>query len=933
MVFDKRRSIVLLIEIITSIGIANCSGASSSTGSASTDLSDANGTETINENNEVISSYCAKDEECNDGVDCTADTCLQGNCKYIPDNGKCGAGQICDIAKAGCVKAKSCFSNEDCNDYLKCTVEGCDPDTHTCQYIYDDSRCPDGYICFVPPAFFTTEEYENSIDETSGCSPTKRCKNDNDCVPEETSCAIGTCIVDICVYSPDFTFCDDDDVCNGLESCFAAGIFDGSNDCETFETDHVYEDYCSHYHCNSSQNPLTCNDNNHCTDDYCDHQNGCVFTNNNKFCEDGEICTEYDHCEDGTCTGGSPKDCNDKNPCTDDYCKSGASPCQYYSEQDAFLCGVTAADTLEEGPGCNSKHTMEGEGCDTPCIKNGICSSGECSEGTLVDCDDKNPCTQDSCDSLKGCVNKSSTEPCDPKYECVSEVDCNDSISCTEDFCNNYVCSHEANDSLCDDGYFCNGKEYCDFKIDCQNNTLLNLDDSIACTIDKCDENSQTISHTPNDSMCNDSDFCNGQEWCDSKNGCQFDTPLSYNDNLICTTDTCDSKTGEQQHQIIKCPKGEICNYKGQCQISDCGDISGLQVGAAWPMFGFCPTHHHRSPFVGSETATLKWTFKTDGGIESSPAVSADGTIYVGSKDKNLYAINPDGTEKWTYWGASGVMDSSPAIGLDGTIYSANGFLYAINPDGTNKWVFMTPAGPTSSPTISPDGTIYVNGGNLYAINPDGTKKWSFQMQLPNDLSSPAIGADGTIYVGAFVYYSDCDCNDGKLYAINPNGTKKWDFPTSNPVNSSPAIGADGTIYLGVEGDDLYAINPDGTQKWTSEGDYSPGLGENGTIYVGSYYGLLFAIDPDSTIKWTFESWGKMASSLTIGADGTIYTGTYAEKYDYGYLHAINPDGSEKWTFKTDSIEDYSITSSPALGGDGTIYIGSADGNLYAIGQ
>jgi len=52
----------------------------------------------------------------------------------------------------------------------------------------------------------------------------------------------------------------------------------------------------------------------------------------------------------------------------------------------------------------------------------------------------------------------------------------------------------------------------------------------------------------------------------------------------------------------------------------------------------------------------------------SSPAIGADGTIYFGSWDKNFYALNPDGSQKWVF-ATSNIVVSSPAIGADGTIY------------------------------------------------------------------------------------------------------------------------------------------------------------------------------------------------------------------------------------------------------------------------
>ncbi|MEM2089259.1 MAG: PQQ-binding-like beta-propeller repeat protein, partial [Thermoproteota archaeon] len=64
-------------------------------------------------------------------------------------------------------------------------------------------------------------------------------------------------------------------------------------------------------------------------------------------------------------------------------------------------------------------------------------------------------------------------------------------------------------------------------------------------------------------------------------------------------------------------------------------------------------------------------------------------------------------------------------------------------------------------------------------------------------------------------------------------------------------------------------------------------------------------------------------SSPAIGYDGTIYVGSHDN-----YTYALNPDGSLKWKYETEAWVD----SSPAIGSDGTIYVGSNDGGLYAIG-
>ena len=301
----------------------------------------------------------------------------------------------------------------------------------------------------------------------------------------------------------------------------------------------------------------------------------------------------------------------------------------------------------------------------------------------------------------------------------------------------------------------------------------------------------------------------------------------------------------------------------------------------SWPMSQHDLRHTGMSPYVGSQTNEVKWSYVTNShAIQagnqsvSSPVIGSDGTVYVGSNDKNLYAINPDGSKKWAYL-TGDIVRSSPAIGSDGTIYvgSENGKLYAIDPGGSLKWFYAIDS-PLNwieySPTIGSDGTIYVGSwdDNLYAINPNGSLKWSYRTG-GSVRSSPAIGNDGTVYVGS---------NDDKFYAINPNGSLKWSYRTGGFVCSSPAIGSDGTIYVGSEDNKLYAINPDGTLKWSYVAGNgvvsSPAIGKDGTVYVGSWDYNLYAIDPGGTLKWSYATDGPIYSSPAIGSDGIVYVGS-----------------------------------------------------------
>ena len=335
------------------------------------------------------------------------------------------------------------------------------------------------------------------------------------------------------------------------------------------------------------------------------------------------------------------------------------------------------------------------------------------------------------------------------------------------------------------------------------------------------------------------------------------------------------------------------------------------------------------SPFsTASNTGALKWKFATGGAVRSSPAIDADGTLYVGSGDGKLYALRADGTEKWTF-ATGGPVDSSPAIDADGTVYvgSADGALYAVNPDGTLKWKNPLGGGALyGSPGIAAGGgTIYIGSSNgyFYAVDSAGTLLWKFFLTPGvSVVRSPAIGADGTIYIGA---------ESPDFYALSPAGTVKWNFTHSgNPGTTSAAVGLDGVIYVGSQDHNLYALNPDGSVKWSFPTGFniigsSPAIGAGGTVYVGSGDGTVYAVDSSGALVWKFPTGTRIrGSSPAIGSDGVVYVGS-----GDGNLYALRADGTEKWTFATGGPLD----SSPAIGADGTVYFGSDDHNVYALGS
>lgn len=178
----------------------------------------------------------------------------------------------------------------------------------------------------------------------------------------------------------------------------------------------------------------------------------------------------------------------------------------------------------------------------------------------------------------------------------------------------------------------------------------------------------------------------------------------------------------------------------------------------------------------------------------STPAVGADGRIYIGRLDGGICVATPDGRSQ-TYEADDGVLgsvDGSPAIGVDATVYfgTSTGNFYARGP--RTAWsVFL--GGPISSgAAIGADGTLYVESGNpnlaLHAIDRSGRLKWT--KPLRGDLgatTSPTIDHGGTIYAGD---------PGGFLHALRSNGTEVWQLGLGSLVASPLVITADGLLGL-----------------------------------------------------------------------------------------------------------------------------------------
>ena len=584
-------------------------------------------------------------ELCDDGDMCTADgLCVEGVCETVGvvcDDEKLCTDDSCDPA-VGCVFANN---TAPCDDLDPCTVNDlcadgacggfevpCDCQLDTdCVALDDGDLCNGTLFCDLeqfPPQCAVDEETvivcpkPEGVDtdclqplchgETGDCSfaaanEEKACSDGDACTMGET-CVEGVCGQGNAVNCNDGNSCTDDS-CEAEAGCIHAN---NSSACEDGNVCSV-DDICLEGQCQGGA-PLLCDDGNPCTNDACDEGQGCVFEPNEESCDDGNICTLGDQCQEGVCGAGSTESCDDGNPCTDDLChpldgcvyENNTAPCN-----DANIC--TISDSCEDGvcvsgpplncddsTPCTTDACQPEKGCyydynEEPCEDGNICTvadaceNAKCVPGAPVACDDGNPCTDDSCDPDQGCLHAGNEAQCDDNNECTDgdqcsqglcqgtgSTDCDDGNPCTKDIClPQGGCLHEdSSGAFCDDLDPCSVGDVC-VEGTCQSGLVKNCDDGNPCTSDVCGEEGN-CGHEANSESCDDSNACTVDDTC-AGGQCAGAVLVDCDDDHVCTTDSCDPAIGcVYADNTAPCTDGSVCTLGDQCQEGLC--VPGFAV-------------------------------------------------------------------------------------------------------------------------------------------------------------------------------------------------------------------------------------------------------------------------------------------------------------------------------------------------------------------
>ena len=352
-------------------------------------------------------------------------------------------------------------------------------------------------------------------------------------------------------------------------------------------------------------------------------------------------------------------------------------------------------------------------------------------------------------------------------------------------------------------------------------------------------------------------------------------------------------------------------------------------------------------------TGNIKWKFKTDSRIPGSAAVS-NGFVFFESYDSNFYCLDATtGTLKWKFktegerrfaakhlHGAEPAAEtmpdpfdfflSSPVV-ANGLVYFGSGDtnIYALDAStGTLKWKFKTGDVVHASPALA-NGTLFVGSWDSYFYALDaatGKEKWRFKTGEDPDIhnqqgiQSSAAFADGVVYFG---------CRDSRFYAVDAaTGKQLWAFSNKGSwVIASPAV-SDGKVYFATSDTGLFHALDAKTGAPVFSLDFkhwpmfsSPAIAGD-FAYIGSHDGRLLAINlRTQKLAWSFDTEGRKQNSANYTKDDG------SPKYEAAYFDFFYDDmifGGQKM------LSVGAVLSSPAVSGN-TVLFGSTDGSLYAL--
>jgi outer membrane protein assembly factor BamB len=363
----------------------------------------------------------------------------------------------------------------------------------------------------------------------------------------------------------------------------------------------------------------------------------------------------------------------------------------------------------------------------------------------------------------------------------------------------------------------------------------------------------------------------------------------------------------------------------------------GPDGGSPWPQL----KRDGPKAGIGAASAPVKpgvaWSFNAGSAIVSGPIVANDGTVYIGTENFRVRAVNQGGTQRWEYTLPDSGGGQPPTYLFVNqrsriTFGTQNGYIIGLQTDGKEDWKFDTRNAPFGNADPQAVRAAPAGGANYGRVLFGTDRGLVYEMQDGAFAGIRRSEADGAVRAGAAVSPNGTIiwAAGRALRAGSATGPDLWRHVLDGTISATPAIGGDNSVYVPTENGSVYSYSTEGQLRWQARpGDgrryrAGPAIGTDGTIYVAGDEGRLFALDPaNGSTKWSFGTGGAVNASPAVGANGLVYLAS-----GDGKVYVLSQSGRELGQFQTDGSID---GSSPAIGADGTLYVGTRTGTLYAL--
>ncbi len=319
-----------------------------------------------------------------------------------------------------------------------------------------------------------------------------------------------------------------------------------------------------------------------------------------------------------------------------------------------------------------------------------------------------------------------------------------------------------------------------------------------------------------------------------------------------------------------------------------------------------------------NRSTRVRWRFATEEEVRATPLIAGN-TLFIGSYDNNLYALNTQtGELRWKYATEGGVC-VTPALWRNQVVFGSEDFnVYALEAaTGRETWRYRTWHHVRSSPRVVED-RLYIGSddGFLHAIDPrTGRSIWRFRAY--REIRSTVAHANGILFFGS---------GDEYFYAVDAlEGGRKWSYRTQGQIISSPTV-SEGYVYFGSMDFAVYSLDAkSGWQAWREPTEKfiisSPAIAGD-RLYIGSTDKHLYCLDRRTGHRlWKYPA-GHQVNSTPVVANGAVYFGCI----DGGVYCVDAASGKLRWRYQTAEM----VCGSPVIH-EGVVYIGSSDGNVYAL--